>query len=68
MDVSVLLISIIALFIAEMGSGLVTQQWRTGFSLLVSGLVCSSGVLSRDGRIWWEGESDPQLLNLNLAW
>lgn len=46
MDVSVLLTNIISLFIVEMGSGLVTQQWRTGFNLLSSGFVCSFGVMS----------------------
>lgn len=64
-DVSVLLINILSLLIAEIGSGLVTWQWRRGFNLLSYGFVCSSGVMSRDGRIYWEGESNPQLFNLN---
>lgn len=50
MDVSVLLINIVSLFIAEMGSGLVTQRWRTGFNLLLSGFVCSFAVMSLEMR------------------
>lgn len=46
MDVSALLINIISLFIAETGSGLVAQQWRTGFNLLPPGFVCSFGATS----------------------
>lgn len=45
-DVSVLLINILSLLIAEIGSGLVTWQRRRGFNLLSYGFVCSSGVMS----------------------